>query len=411
MIQFKKDLLILCEYFYPDLAATSKLMTELAEDLVRSGLSVDAYCSYPSYVQNKSNVEGLTKKEIFKGIQIRRFQNPHFNKNTKIGRILNYFSFSFFIFINIFSLRNYRMILLLSNPPLLPIFGYISKKLFRNKYFYLIHDLYPNNAIAIGTIKNENIVAKVMRFVNNRAFNDAELIIVLGEDVKRYLCSVYETAQENKVIVIPNWADKEKIQIKDKKNPVSIKMEFDNKFIVMYTGNLGILQDLELVIECAAMIKDMDDILFVFVGEGAKKQKLIKMTEEHNLKNVKFIEFKEGEEYVETLAFADCFILTLEKCAEGLAVPSKSYTYMAAGKPIIGIISKDTDIGKIIEKENIGCRIDYGDVESLSDRIRFLYENSSTCKQLGNNARALFESNFERKRITPLYCEIVKKHM
>ncbi|MHC9543696.1 MAG: glycosyltransferase family 4 protein [Vulcanimicrobiota bacterium] len=404
----RKDLLIICEYFHPDLSPTSTLITELAEDLVKNEISTDVFCAFPSYIILSDRDRHVSMQENYQGIGIRRFKYPNFNKNKVIGRLLNYFSFTFFVFINFFSLRSYTSILLLSNPPLLPYFGYLSKIVFKNRFIFLIHDTYPDNAIAIGAVKKSSVMVKMMNHINRCVFKHADSIVVLGKEMKKHLVETKAWVREERITVIPNWADRNKIKPRDKKNPFSERENLSTKFVVTYTGNIGVLQDLEIIVECANMLKNNSDIVFLFVGEGAKKEKIIGMVNQYGLTNVKFYGFKKGEEYLDVLASSDCLILTLEKCIEGLAVPSKFYTYLASGRSIIAIISQSTDIGELVENEPIGFRIDHGDLDSLSERIMFLYNNPSTCNEMAVNARKIFEESFEREKATQQYVSLIR---
>lgn len=404
----KRDLLLLCQYFYPDAVSTGRLPTELAEDLVKHGMSVDVLCGYPSYITFGDDARKVPKEEKYKGISIKRLKYPNFKKNSKFGRLLNYFSFSFLVLGNIFSFKKYKKVLLISNPPMLPYFGYVSKKLFKNKFVYLIYDLYPDIAVALGAVGKSSIMVKVMNHINKKVFETADSIIVLGEDMKKYLEENKELKNNNTIRVIPNWVDKEKIKIKDKVNKFSVDESLDNKFVVLYSGNIGLFQDLEMLIEVANKLRIYDDIVFVFVGNGGKKWKLIDMASEYKLSNVKFYDFQPDEIYEEVLASADCLVVTLERCAEGLGVPSKTYTYLAAGRPLVGIMSDKTDIGLMIENEDIGYRVDQTDIEKLYEGILFLYNNICMREEMGQKARILFEKQFERGVITKKYYNIFK---
>jgi hypothetical protein len=111
----KKELLLLSEYYYPDVSATGRLVTELAEDLVTLGMQVDVYCGYPSYLVQNEHDRDLPRRETHNGVEIYRFKYPNFNKNNTIGRLLNYFSFSLHNLLNLPSFRQYRTLFLLSN--------------------------------------------------------------------------------------------------------------------------------------------------------------------------------------------------------------------------------------------------------------------------------------------------------
>ena len=402
----KKDLLILCQYFYPDAASTSRLPTELAEDLCKKGLTIDAICGYPSYI--KTTDSPVPKYEKYNGIGIYRLKYPIFNKNKTLGRLLNYFSFSFLVLLKIFQFKKYENILIVSNPPLLPFFGFLSTKLFRNNFYYLIYDLYPDIAIALGAIGKDSLMAKVMNFINNCAFGTVKNIISIGDDMKQYLLNNKPQLRSEQITVIPNWVDSKKIKMLPKDSQMQNELGLANKFVVMYSGNIGLFQDLEMIIEAAEKLSNIKDLAFVFTGEGGKKAKLINMVNERKLENVKFFGYFPDEIYDKVLSCADCLVVTLEKSAEGLGVPSKTYTYLASGKPLLGILSENTDIGKMIESENIGFRVNQDEVSEFTDAILKLYNDKELSSKMGAKARSLLESKYDRSIATQKYFNLFK---
>lgn len=398
----KKDLLIITEFYYPDIASTGKLLTQLAEDLVEKGISVDVLTGLPS--------EGHTSFEQNNGVNIFRVKSWKLDKKTKFGRLMRYFSFTFSILLKIFRLRNYKSVLIVSNPPLLPFVGYLSTRLFNNKFIYLIHDLYPDIAISLKVIHPDSLMAKAMNFINQKVFYFSRRIIVLGEDMKSYLISK-KRVNESKITVIPNWADKNVIHKLSKSNHLSTKLGIDKKFLILYSGNIGLFQNLEMIIETAKLLKEDRDIHFLFVGEGGKKDKLIGLSKEYKLDNVSFLSYQSDEDYPYLLASADCHIVTLEEEAEGLGVPSKTYSYLASGRPVIAIMSDKTDVGNLIETNGVGFRINQNDILNLKNSILNLYRDKNLALQMGERARDVFEERYERKVCTSQYYEIIRQQI
>ncbi|RAK20390.1 glycosyltransferase involved in cell wall biosynthesis [Anoxybacillus vitaminiphilus] len=404
----KKDLLILTEFYYPDIASTGKLLTQLAEDLASLGLSVDVLTGMPSYHQKQKSRNDIEKKSVYNDVYIERIPSLKLDKKNKIGRLLNYFSFTLSVLLRFYKLKNYKNVLVVSNPPLLPIAGYVSSKLYKNNFCYLIHDLYPDIAISLKVIKPNSIMAKTMDFLNDKFFRYAKRVIVLGEDMKQYLKD-NKDVDEFKIEVIPNWADKNVIKVYPKQNHYSEKYGLDNKFVVLYSGNIGLFQNLEMIIETAKLLEGYKDIVFLFVGEGGKKEKLINMVKEYNLQNVKFWSYQSEQDYPYLLSSADCHIVTLEEEAEGLGVPSKTYSYLASGRPIIAIMSNKTDVGLLVEQQQIGFRVDQNNINHLRESILALYSSEKLKFEMGKKARIIFEKNYERKICTQKYFYLFNK--
>ncbi len=396
-----KTVLILSQYFYGD-GATGQVLTQLAEDLVQSGCNVKVIAGQPNYIDQ---YEKKQKFEKYNDINVWRINYLRFNKNSKIGRILGYLSFPLSVILKIFFIGQFDSVLIVSNPPTLPIIGCLIKKIKRVKYTYLLHDLYPDVAIRIGVISKKNLMAKFMEKVNELVFDHADQIVVLGKDVKRLL--IDKGLAPNKVHIITNWADKRMI---DKSLNIDFKRDWniDHKFIILYTGNIGLFHNLEYTIHSMAKINQLfEDVCLVFVGEGGQKKELQKIVKKMNINNVAFFTYQNTDEYGELLRTADLLLVSLAKGLEGISVPSKTYSYLAAGRPILAVMSKDTEIGSLIEETKAGIRVDPDDRSAFVKAVEKMYCDKKLRCECGRNARKIFEENYERKFVTSKFVSLL----
>ncbi len=396
-----KTVLILSQYFYGD-GATGQVLTQLAEDLVLSGCNVKVIAGQPNYIDYN---EKKPKYEKYNGIHVWRLNYLRFNKNSKIGRLLGYLSFPLSVFLKIFFVGQYDSILIVSNPPTLPIIGCLLKKIKKMKYTYLLHDLYPDVAIRIGVISAKNIMAKFMEQVNEFVFCYADQIVVLGKDVKRLLNDKELTA--NKVHIITNWADK-KIIDKSCDRDFKIDWNMEHKFMILYTGNIGLFHNLEHTIHSMAEINQLsEDICLVFVGEGGQKKELQEIVQKKKINNVVFFTYQNRDEYGELLRSADLLLVSLAKGLEGISVPSKTYSYLAAGRPILAVMSENTEIGSLIEDTKSGLRVNPEDRCAFVKAVEKLYNDAELRSACGKNARMIFEEKYQRKLVTSKFVSIL----
>lgn len=395
-------LLILSEYFYPDKSSTPKVLTELAEDIVKNGIEVDVITSNSSY---RSQNRDLKAREIHEGINIKRVYSSKFNRNKALGRIINYLTFLVSSFINTIIKNDYDYILLVSNPPVLPIIGYVVNKIRKKPYIYLLHDIYPDMAIKVGAIKESGLICKVMTFINKKIYNNAHKVVVLGNDMKQNLLN--KKVCEDKIEIITNWADREKIYKLEKSNEFSKKQKINDTFNIVYTGNIGRFHDIETILETAKKLKEINDIKFVFVGDGYKKKDIESYVNQFKLQNIKILGYQYGETYNQLLNSADLFITTLDKGIEGLGVPSKTYSYLAASKPIIAIMNKDSEIGSLVEENKLGLRVDSGEVKKITKFILDMKQNSNLYKSIQNNVEEIFNNNYERNIVTIKFVNLI----
>lgn len=403
----KYDVLLLCQYFYPEYHSTAVLPYELAEDLSVKGLRVGAISGYP---KEYTKVESVAKKETVKGIDITRLKYLQLSRRSKVGRLINFFSFMSSVFFHWPLLTNTKCIIVYSNPPVLPLITALNKKLFKVKYIFVSFDIYPDVAVVTGQIKENSFLYKVMKRVNKVVDKTADRIVALSCDMKRYILNSRQEVQEEKVIVIPNWYDDSDIDFSQKiKSENLINLRTRYKLIVLYSGNMGICQDMDTIFNVAKKMKDREDICFVFTGHGLHKERMEAEVREDEMSHVKFFGFLLGDEYIEMLKIADCHVVSLEKGVEGISVPSKTYSYMSVGRPLIGIMDEETDIAKDIINHELGVVISQKDERRLEEYISFLYLNPEMIEEKRLKIRDVFLEKYTRKTCTSNYYEMIKE--
>ncbi|WP_286949883.1 glycosyltransferase family 4 protein [Exiguobacterium sp. UBA4551] len=397
-----KKILILSEFFYPDKSSTPKVLTELAEDLVKNGLNVEIICSVHSYKGNRY----LSKKETVNGIQINRIRSSNLNRNSKIGRMINYISFTVNLFIKLIFFNKYDSILVVSNPPLIPFIAYLNKRIKNKPYYYLVHDVYPDIAVEVGAIKKNSISYKLMNIINEVAIKNTEKLIVLGKDMK----SVYlnKKVEAKKIEIITNWSKKYELNPQIDSNVFYQDRKLTNTFNIVYTGNIGRFHDIETIIKVAKKsLVELPNVRFIFVGDGFKRP-MLENAIGNNISNIVIADYQYDACYEEVLSGANLFISTLSPRIKGLGVPSKTYSYLAAGKPIIAIMEKETEIGDLIEDEDLGLRADSMEVDTIINFIKEISSNETRLEEIHNNVSTIFNERYERQRVTEKFYNLLK---
>ena len=398
----KEKLLVLSQFFYPDKISTGKVISELFFTLDKSKFDIKVVSGRRQY-QDKSN-SILPSYEVINNVVIHRVLKMLMPKEKAWGRLFNYIAFFFMCSYKLAIIKIYKdvnIIFTVSNPPILPLLGALFKS-DRNNFIYLIHDLYPDIAIKLGVVTSKNVLSRVMFKINYIVFKRADKIIVLGRDMKEYLMRNYNVPGE-KISIITNWSEKltlENFQF------TSIR----DKFKLVYTGNLGRFHDLEIAIEVAQILSE--DMELIFVGEGAKKESLVKMVNDRNIKNVKFLSYLDDEEYKAMLTSADGLLLSLEEGLAGLAVPSKFYTYLAAGKPVVAITDQKSEVALVINEEKCGIVVKHGDVDYFVQEIKKMMKSKEYCEAMGVNAYCSFIRKYEKSvvihQFQDLFCSLSK---
>jgi len=399
----RTKILILSQYFYPDFAVTGHILTELSEDLVSYGKSVKIITGFPNYAGSKHLKP--PRKEKYRGIEIERVNYLRMSKDSTLGRLLGTSSFFLQALVHSLFQRNISTIFVVSNPPMLPLIGVILRKLRKWKFCFLMHDIYPDLGIKLGILEVTNLMSRILSKITITSLKKADKVIALGYDMRKIL--ITKGANPRHTVVVPNWGDKKQISPGPRDNEFSQKHFLMDKFVLLYGGNLGLFHCLDYLILAAEKLQDFDDLLLLFVGEGAKKEELKKQAAERNLSNVKFLPYYPREKYNLVLDSAEILIVTLQREVEGISVPSKMYSYMASGKPVVGMISYKSDVGRLIEEADCGCRVDPGDVDGFCEKVQRLYNDEEERKRLGKNALKAFLTSYERKQVTRKFLDIL----
>jgi len=404
----KKDVLFLCQFFYPEYISSATLPYDTAKALSKMGLKVGVLCGYPKeYCHSKK----VLLKENHEGLEIIRLKYFQMKRSNILSRLVNYFSFTASVLTRFISIRNYKSIIVYSNPPILPLVASLASEIFGTKMIFVVYDIYPEIAIRTNTISESSIVSKTMRLINRITDKNVTKVIALSNDMKSFLLTHRSQLKESQIIVIPNWFEDIPIKNIDESysNKIFEKINAKEKMVISYFGNMGTAQDLDTLLEAMKILKDDPEIIFVFAGHGNKLPLIREVIQKEKLKNVFVYDFLLGEDFQDALNISDVFVVSLDAGLTGLAVPSKSYSYMMAGKPILSIMNKDTDLSKDLVDNEAGYCIEVGDVSSLISAINSLKNNQEKRILMGDNGRKLFLEKYTTEKSTSKYVNIVKK--
>lgn len=392
-----KKILFLCQYFYPEKISSGVLPFELAEYLVSKNYQVNALVGYPKEYSDKENTPF---KEVAHGVNIRRVRYIQSDRSNFFGRIMNYLGLCLSMVFHPKSFLNNDIYICYTNPPLLPFVATLFKKIFQKKMILVIYDLYPDVAIKLNIIKSNGIISNTFNMINKYVYNNVEKIIVLSTEMKDYLC-LNKSIDSTRIEVIANW-------YKELNNSI---IKNDSHILrILYGGNMGLAQEFDTLIQTMIDLKDYQDIEFQFAGHGVKKEEIESIKKKYNLENCYIYNFLPKEEYERLLIKADIVIVTLNQNAWGLGSPSKVYSYLAAGKPIIAIMPSNTDIVKDIREYNNGCFIEIGNVQELTSTIMKIKDNKEILNDLSKQSIKLFNEKYRRDICCHKY-EIVIEEM
>jgi glycosyltransferase involved in cell wall biosynthesis len=280
---------------------------------------------------------------------------------------------------------------LFSNPPPLPVLGYVLRKLTGRRYSVVVYDIYPDLLVRMGKLRARGAIAKVWRRANRLAYSNAESLITLAP------CMAQSLSQETSghVEIIPPWVDTTAIRPLPKgKNPFARDHGQVQKLTVMYSGNMGVSHDLETLLAAAERLRGISKLHFMFIGGGPKWAAVRRRSQDQP--NITVLPWQSNEVFPYSIATADIAVVSLETAASGLEFPSKAISAMASGAAILAISSPPNDLEQLVRKHACGCNVQPGDVQELVGTLRRWSENPSHLKRCRLAARQAAENSYSR---------------
>lgn len=400
----KKDILFLCQFFYPEYNSSATLPFDTARYLASHGFQVDALCGYP---KEYSKAGEVPLRETVEGVGIRRIRYLQLARGSRIGRLINYFSFTASAFLKIGMLRKYRSVIVYSNPPVLPLVPIIANKLFGTKFVFVAYDIYPEVAYASASVAPGSLIDRVMNWINQRLYQNAAHVIALTDEMKEFLLEKRPQLTEGRVTTIANWAHEKECRA-DKEAYARFGYE-DGQFVVSYFGNMGTCQDVDTMMGAAKLLKEDGRVKFLIIGHGNKKEQVAERIREEHLEHVQLLDFLTGKDFEQAVAVSSCCIVSLEKGLKGTCAPSKYYSYLQGGQPVLAVVEKDSYLAKEVEEERLGHAVEIGDCEGLRDAILQMAEDPVKCRAMGERAKQLYEQEYALEIGLEKYCRVLEQ--
>ena len=378
----KRDILFLCQFFYPEYNSSATLPFDTASYLARNGYSVGALCGYPREYSTSGEVPVRETKD---GVSIHRLHYMQLSRRSKLGRLLNYFSFTLSVLLHIFEIKDYQAIIVYSNPPVLPIAAILANRLFKTKIIFVSYDVYPEVAYASGSLREGSTVSSVMQRINRSLFRRAESVVALTDEMREYLLDHRPELSADRVVTISNWAHE---ATTGRKPTARAELGYmDEDFIVAYFGNIALIQAMD-------QLADHKNIKFLIAGHGSKMPSVRQAAE--RLPNVRICDFLTGTAFEHAVAASSCGIVSLEQGLTGMCAPSKYYSYLQGGLPILAVAEQSSYLSKEALYSEIGLCSDVGNGVQLTQNILQLYQNPELCKKMSGNAVRLYTEKYAK---------------
>lgn len=404
-------ILLLPAYYYPEQAASSYLGDNIREAFCLNGMELELYTPIPTRGVS-DEVRKLYKKKkresLYEGkLQIRRFSMIREGRNP-LQRAFRYVYCLIKQFYFGLCAKDIDLIYLASTPPILGIIGGLLKKIKGVPFVYNLQDIFPDSLAGTGLAKKGGLLWKIGRVIENFTYRNADRIIVISEDFKRNI--IAKGVPEEKIVVVYNWVDESKVVHVDRKDNVLFdRYKLDrSKFYITYSGNIGLTQNMNLLVEVAEGLQDKEDIQFVLVGEGAFKNELTNILEQKQIRNITLLPFQPYEDIAHVFSLGDVGLIISKPGVGENSVPSKTWSIMSAERAVIANFDEN-ELKDIIAEHNCGIFTKAGDKEAFKNAILTLYNNRRMCTEMGKNGREFILKNLTREVGTQKYVDVIKQ--
>lgn len=393
-------------FFYPDHSATSQILSDLAFHLSGQGYQVTVVTSRLNYDDPAVMLPG---RETIHDVTVLRVRTTRFGRGNLLGRAFDYASFyaaAFFCLLRI--LKSGDIVVAKTDPPLVSVVAAVAARIKGARLVNWLQDLFPEVGQALGVRVLRGAAGRLSLVARDWSLRRAIVNVAIGERMAILLGG--RRIKGDRVAVIHNWADDRVIApVAHDANPLRQEWGLENKFAVVYSGNLGRAHEFETILDAAQRLKLRDDIVFVFIGGGAQLDAVRAFVARHDLHNVLVKPYQPREKLIFSLGAGDLHLVSLMPALEGLIVPSKFYGIAAAGRPCAFIGDRDGEIARLLRRHEMGNGFAVGDDEGLAAYILELAGAPAECERLGANARRALGENWSQARAFSLWESALKQ--
>lgn len=382
---------VVCPHFAPDVAPTGAVITRIVTELAARGHTIEVVTALPWYRDHRI-------EPGYEGKAVRR-------EDTPWGRITRVHPFptadkmnlakraaAFGGFTALATAVGRRgpaadVVLAMSPPLTLGLAGWAIARRKRAPLVFNIQDVYPDVAIELGALTSPAAIRAAYR-LERTCYARSDAITVLSEDLKENLAG--KIGDDSKLHVIPNFVDTEAITPSARENSYRTEFGLEGKKVVMYAGNVGLSQSLDMVLDTAAALAYDDDVVFVINGGGAALSGL--QDRARGMSNVVFAPMQPTRRLPEVLAAGDIHLVPLKKGLARSSVPSKSYSILAAGRPLVASVDEGSEVARLVTGAGAGVAVPPEDAEALTKELRALLDDPGLAETMGRRGRSFVES-------------------
>jgi colanic acid biosynthesis glycosyl transferase WcaI len=370
-------ILVLNQYYWPGVEATARLLHELCTALAADyDVTVVTGMIAGDSVQPGATMVG--------DVRVIRVRSTSYDRRLLLPRAINYLTYLVQSLRSAFAVSRPDVVLCMTDPPIIGNVALIVARRFRVPVVVISQDVFPEVAVELGRIKSPLLIAGVRRLINFY-LQRADVVVAIGATMRARLLE--KGAKPERVAVIPNWVDVERIVPLPHDNPWAREHGLTDRFVVMHSGNVGHAQNLDALIRSATFLRDLGDLCVAIIGAGARHADMVALTERLGADGVVFAPYQPREVLSQSLSTANVHVVGLERGLSGYVVPSRLYGIMAAGRPVIVAAEDESETAQLVREVGCGIVVAPGRPDLLAQAIRDAHDGRLDLEEMGRLAR------------------------
>lgn len=397
-------ILILTNYFPPEIGAASHLYYDLAESLAGLGHEVTVVTGFPRY--RAQSRQRLVRRDTVGRSSVIRIASSPFDKGGAIRRGLDHLYLAPSLAAGGLLASRPDVILAYSPPLTLGASAWALAHRWNVPFVVNVQDLFPQYAVDIGVLTNRSMI-RAFEWLERFVYRTADAVIVNSPASRGHVISRGGSA--NRVVAISNWVDVDIVCAGPRQNRFRVQSGIGDVFLAQYAGTMGYQQDLGTLIEAAALLKGDRGVRFQLVGDGVERERLEARVEELKLQNVSFAPFQPEEDYPLVAQSADVGLVMLRPEVKTPAIPSKLVSIMASGRPVIVSADPGGDAPALVREVDCGIVVPPGCPEALAAAVLRLRDDPNTARSMGRRARAFAVASFSRRERVQDYAAVMER--
>ena len=405
-------ILFITQYFPPEIGAGAIRVNEMCKEWIAQGHHVTVLTGFPNYptgnvpLEYKRKIWKLIHKENINGIRIIRTWLYPTHYRGALVRVLNYLSFLISASFTGMFLKKPDIVLATSPPLLVGLAGCWISFIKRVPFIFDVRDLWPESLVIADEIDQKNLVFNCLKRLSKFLYQHSAKVVVVTDGFKKELMEHYHL-QGDQIAIIKNGVDLTFFKPHLDKVEIKKDLGFDQKFVVSYFGSIGISHGVENILECAKQLIKQQEILFLIVGEGARKHVCLKIKDESRLDNVQIWDNQPREKIPELINASDVFLVShINAAVFNTFIPSKMFEGMACQVPLLAAVAGDA--AKIVKASKSGIIVERENPKEMADAIIHLNKNQSYCDDLGSNGLEYVRTHFSRQKLANHYLDIIQ---